>query len=292
MATPITRREAIVRVLLSLPAASGSLSAAFSEAASGRLAALERKKGGRLGVAFIDVRSGSHLGHRADERFPMCSTFKLLAAARVLERVDRREERLDRRVTFSRDDLVTYSPVTGERTGAPGMTIDALCDAAMTVSDNTAANLLLASFGGPPALTAFVRSLGDTVTRLDRIEPELNEATPGDPRDTTTPGAAAENVRRLVLGTTLSADSRERLTRWLLANQTGDARLRAGFPAGWRVGDKTGSGEHGTTNDVAVAWRTDGSPIIVAAYYTESTLDGAGRNAVLAEVGRIVTGGF
>ena len=165
----------------------------------------------------------------------MCSTFKFLAVAFVLARVDRGEERLDRRITFTEQDLVTYSPVTKERVGATGMTIAELCDAAITVSDNAAGNLLLASFGGPPALTAYARSLGDEVTRLDRIETDLNEATPGDPRDTTTPTAMAENVRRLVVGDALSAPSRERLKALLIANKTGDARLRAGFPKTWSV---------------------------------------------------------
>jgi beta-lactamase class A len=221
----------------------------------------------------------------------MCSTFKWLAAAFVLARVDRGEERRDRRVIFSKADLVPYSPVTGERTGPPGMTLEELCHAAVTVSDNTAANLLLASFGGPSGLTEYARSLGDEVTRLDRTEVELNEATPGDPRDTTTPAAMTRNVRRLVLGDALSAASRAKLTDWLVGNTTGDSRLRAGFPKGWRIGDKTGSGNHGVTNDVAIAWPPERQPIIVSAYYAESPANGDARNAVLAEVARIVAAG-
>jgi beta-lactamase class A len=161
----------------------------------------------------------------------------------------------------------------------------------VTVSDNTAGNLLLASFGGPAGLTRYARSLGDEATRLDRIELELNEATPGDPRDTTTPAAMTENLRRLVLGDALSAASRGKLTHWLVGNTTGGSRLRAGFPRGWRVGDKTGSGNHGVTNDVAIAWPPDGQPLIVSAYYAESPADASARNAVLAEVARIVTAG-
>jgi beta-lactamase class A len=159
----------------------------------------------------------------------------------------------------------------------------------MTVSDNTAGNLILASFGGPPALTAFARSLGDTVTRLDRIETELNEATPDDPRDTTSPNAMTGNLHRIAMGGVLSPPSRERLIAWLIASTTGASRLRAGFPSGWRVGDKTGSGNHGATNDIAVAWPPDREPLLVSAYYAESSASAIDRSAVLADVARIVS---
>jgi beta-lactamase class A len=253
-----------------------------------RLAELEARYGGRLGVAALDPASGRRIVHRGDDRFAMCSTFKFLAAALVLSRVDRGEERLDRRIVFSERDLVTYSPVTERRVSGQGMTVAELCEAAMTASDNTAGNLLLAGFGGPPALTAFARSLGDTITRLDRIETELNEATPGDPRDTTSPNAMADNLNRIVLGNVLAARSRDRLVEWLVACTTGAARLRAGFPAGWRVGDKTGSGNHGVTNDIAVAWPPDRKPLIVATYYAESSASATDRNTVLAAVARII----
>ncbi|WP_108473035.1 class A beta-lactamase [Rhodanobacter thiooxydans] len=255
--------------------------------ASARLVALERRHGGRLGVAVLDTGSGRRIGHRVDERFAMCSTFKLLAAAAVLARVDRGVERLERRVVFDKDALVTYSPVTSHRVGAPGMTMAELCHAAITMSDNTAGNLLLHSLGGPAGWTAYARSLGDGVSRLDRIETELNEARPGDPRDTTTPAAMLANLHALLLGTALSDASRGQLAGWLRANTTGDARLRAGVPAGWRVGDKTGSGNHAATNDVAIIWPPQRKPLLVAAYYAESTADADARNVVLAEVGRI-----
>ena len=171
------------------------------------------------------------------------------------------------------------------------MTLAELCEAAITLSDNTAGNLLLASFGGPAGLTAFVRALGDEMTRLDRIEPELNEATPGDPRDTTTPAAMLENLRRLVLGDALSGASREQLTAWLVANKTGGKRLRAGLPPEWRVGDKTGGGGNGATNDIAVAWPPGRPPIIVSAYFGESSASLDARNAVLASIGRIAAEG-
>jgi beta-lactamase class A len=287
----ITRRAALAGVVLSVPALASpwaSLQAAEIGKAETRLAELEARSGGRIGVAVLHVATGRRAGHRANERFALCSTFKLLAAACVLARVDRGEERLDRRVVFTARDIVAYSPATQARTGGAGMTLAELCHAAITLSDNTAGNLLLASFGGPTGLTAFARSLGDEVTRLDRIETELNEATPGDPRDTTSPAAMLESMRQLVVGDALSEASRAQLTDWLVANTTGDRRLRAGLPKDWRVGDKTGSGGNGATNDVAVAWPPGRGPILVTAYHAEAPGSADAHNAVLAEVGRIV----
>ena len=252
-----------------------------------RLKALELQHGGRLGVCILDIGSGDRIGHRVDERFPMCSTFKLLAAAQVLSRVDRGEERLDRRIAYTRDDLVTYSPVTEKHVGGVGMTLAELCHATVTVSDNTAGNLLLASFGGPAALTAFARSLGDNVTRLDRWETELNEAIPGDPRDTTSPAAMLDDMRLLLLGDKLSPASRKQLADWLVATTTGDKRIRGGLPKGWRAGDKTGTSNNGVTNDIAIVWPTGRAPLLVTAYYAEYAQPKEARNAVIAEVGRI-----
>lgn len=255
-----------------------------------RLQALEGRHGGRLGVSILDTASGKRIDHRADERFPMCSTFKFLAAAQVLARVDRGEEQLQRRIVYADKDLVAYSPMTGKHVGAPGMTLDELCHAAITLSDNTAGNLLLDSFGGPAGLTAFARSLGDAVTRLDRRETELNEAIPGDPRDTTTPAAMLDDMRRLLLGDVLSQASRKQLADWLLANTTGGSRLRAGLPRDWRVGDKTGTSDNGASNDIAIVWPPGRAPLLVAAYYAESTAPQETRNAVLAQVGSIAAG--
>lgn len=255
------------------------------------LRALERRSGGRLGVAVIDTQSGRQSGWRADERFPMCSTFKLVAAAAVLRRVDRGAEQLDRRVVIRHRDIITYSPVTKERIGQAGISIAELCEAAVTLSDNTAANLILKSLGGPRGFTAFARSLGDHTTRLDRIEPYLNSAIPGDRRDTTTPAAMAKTVRTLVLGDALSAASRVQLVAWLRGNKTGDTRLRAGLPDGWICGDKTGTGVRGTSNDIGVLWPPQQrAPIIVTAYLTGSTGDAKTRDAVLADVARTVVG--
>jgi beta-lactamase class A len=218
----------------------------------------------------------------------MCSTFKLLAVAATLVRVDAGKEQLARRVRFAASDVLSYAPITKQHVGGDGMSVGELCEAAVTMSDNTAANLILASLGGPTALTQFARSLGDEVTRLDRIEPDLNEAQPDDPRDTTTPAAMAKNLQVLATDAALSAASRDHLIAWLVACKTGEAKLRAGLPKAWRVGDKTGSGGHGSSNDVALFWRDERPPVIVAAYLTGTTASDDQRNATHAEIGRAV----
>ena len=252
---------------------------AQSDQFASSVATLERERGGRLGVAVIDTATGAELVHRGADRFAMCSTHKLLSAAFALWRAERGEESMSRRIAYSKSDLVTWSPITEKHAGA-GMSVRDLCVAAMTLSDNTAANLLFASFGGPAGLTKFVRMLGDDVTRSDRIEPELNEAAPGDPRDTSTPLAFARTMRKLVAGEALNESSRAQLSQWLIDNKTGGERLRAGLPTDWRVGDKTGTGENNTTNDVAILWPPKRAPLIVVVFY-------AGAEAPLAQqIGR------
>jgi beta-lactamase class A len=253
---------------------------------------LEAKSGGRLGIAVLDTKDGSIIQHRGDERFPMCSTFKLLASAAVLKGSGDDLAALQRRVHFEKSDLVTYSPETEKHAGGEGMSLAEVCEAAITLSDNTAANLMLKGIGGPEGLTAFARSLGDQVTRLDRTEPELNEAVPGDPRDTTSPNAMAATVRKLLLGDALNAAARDQLARWLVANKTGDARLRAGLPRAWRVGDKTGTGGLGTNNDVAIVWPANRPPLIIGCYLTGSTLEMAGQNEIIASIGRAIGAAF
>jgi beta-lactamase class A len=251
---------------------------------------LESASGGRLGVCMLDTATGARHAHRGDERFPMCSTFKALAAAAVLAQVDAGKEQLSRRISYDASALVTYSPVTEKHVG-DGMTLAEICDAAVTLSDNTAGNLLLAALGGPAGLTAFLRSLGDQFTRLDRNEPTLNEALPDDIRDTTTPNAMASILQALVLGTkALSAPSREQLTAWLIDNKTGDTRLRAGFAKGWRIGDKTGTGARGTNNDVAVVWPPNRAPVVITAYLTGASISATEQNATIASVARAVSG--
>ena len=252
---------------------------------------IEASVGGRLGVAVLDTATGELAGHRLAERFPMCSTFKFLAAALVLARVDAGQERLDRRVVIRPDALLKWAPVSRKHVGGDGMTVAELCEAAITVSDNTAANLLLASFGGPAAVTAFARRIGDTETRLDRTEPTLNEAIPGDPRDTSTPRAMARTLRSVMLGNALSDAGRAQIVRWMSANKTGDYRLRAGVPRDWRVADKTGTGDLGSTNDIGVLWPPHGAPQVVVTYLTDCKAPEDAREAALADVARGVTGG-
>jgi beta-lactamase class A len=285
--TMITRRQGLLGLGGALAAMRGAAAAAGADLAD-ELRRLEIRSRGRLGVAILDGATGRGVSHCGGERFPMCSTAKLLAAGAVLARVDEGREDLGRRIRFGADDLVTYSPVTKPQAGGSGMTMAALCEAAITQSDNTAANLILAALGGPGGLTAFARRIGDPVTRLDRIEPGLNEAIPGDPRDTTTPDAMAADLRALVLGDVLTKGSREQLTRWLIDNQTGGAKLRAGVPSDWRVGDKTGSGSRGTSNDVAILWPPGRAPIIISVYITDTPASTDESNATIAAVSRAV----
>lgn len=259
--------------------------------AARQIAAIERDLGGRIGVAVIDT-AGALLLYRPEDAFPMCSTFKLLATAAILERADASALRLDQPVAYTAADLVTYSPVTEPALragdGAGALSLEALCAAAMTVSDNTAANLLLRTLGGPPVLTAWLRRIGDPTTRLDRTEPTLNSADPGDPRDTTTPAAMAVTARHLLLGDVLKPESRGRLEAWMAAARTGTKRLRAGLPVDWIVGDKTGSGENGTANVVAILRPPNRLPLLAAIYMTGSQAGPDRRDAAHAEIGRII----
>ena len=255
-----------------------------------KLAKLEASVGGRLGVEIIDSATQRRWGYRADERFPMCSTFKFLASAAVLKRVDAGQEQLDRRIVYGNDVLVSYSPTTSKHIGGDGLTLGQLCEAALTLSDNTAANLILKSLGGLEPFNKFIKSLGDKQTRLDRFETELNTAIPGDPRDTTTPAAMSDNLQHVLLGNVLSPSSREQLIAWMRSNKTGDRRVRAGMQPGWSVGDKTGSGDYGTTNTIAIIWPPQGKPLLASIYLTRTKAPEDQRNAVLADIGKIIVG--
>ncbi|HMD34269.1 MAG TPA: class A beta-lactamase [Vicinamibacterales bacterium] len=255
--------------------------------ASAEIAAIERRLGGRLGVAVLDTASGRRIEHRANERFAMCSTFKFLASAAMLARIDAKQERLDRVVHYTNKDLLEYAPIAKEHVAA-GMTIEALMAAAVSYSDNTAANLLLAALGGPQAVTKYARILGDAVTRLDRNEPALNEVPAGEIRDTTSPASMLKNMQTLLLGATaLSEPSRQLLTTWMVGNTTGNERLRAGLPKSWRVGDKTGTGPHAATNDIGIAWPPSRAPVLIAAYFWGSRAVQSELNAALADVARL-----
>ena len=292
----LSRRQTLAGSLLAIPVLAGATTDGHAEdgnAGQQRIAALESKHPGRICVSILDMASGRRIEHREGERILICSTFKTLAAALVLARVDKGEEKLDRRIRYSKSDLVESSPATKSQLGSGGMTVAELCAAAMTLSDNTAANLLLASFGGPKALTAFCRSLGDDITHLDRTEPALNyHDKPDDQRDTTTAAAMLENLRRLLFTDVLSAASRSQLAAWLMTNRTGDTRLRAGLPKDWLAGDKTGTNgdKDGNANDIAVLWPTKRAPIIVTAYCEIPGIAADERNAIIAEIGRIAAG--
>jgi beta-lactamase class A len=252
-------------------------------------AAVERSIGCRLGVSAFDTGTGRRLGYRESELFAMCSTFKFMLAACILKAVDAGKEDLKRPIQYTQNDLLEYAPVTREHIAQGAMTVEDLCAAVIAVSDNTAANLLLAQIGGPPGLTAFIRSLGNQVTRLDRKEPELNSALPGDVRDTTSPAAMVDSMHKLLLGDGLSARSRGQLTNWLEKSTTGGNRLRAGIPPNWRAGDKTGTGDNGAIGDIGIFWPTSKPPILIAAYLMGGSATREAREKAIAAVGRIVS---
>jgi beta-lactamase class A len=268
------------------PASSVSVNLAARE----RFEKLEASSGGRLGVAALNTADGSYVGYRESERFPMCSTFKLLVVALVLKRSMAERSLLDERVRYGDADLVANSPVTKRRVGE-GMTIGELSAAALQHSDNTAANLLLTAVGGPEVLNQFALSIGDEWFDLLRGEPEVNASVPGDMRDTTTPRAMMLDVQKLLLADdVLGPQQREQLKAWMLGNATGAARIRAALPgSGWLVADKTGSGDYGTANDVAVVYPPSAAPFVIAVYFTgvtpKQTLP---RDEVVAEAARIV----
>ena len=259
--------------------------------AAGRIAALEKREGGRLGVEALDTATGRRLQHRSGERFAMCSTFKFLAAAAILQRAERGAEHLDRRIEYGESDLLEYAPVTKEHVKEGGMALTDLCAAAVQWSDNTAANLMLKVLGGPQGVTAFIRSTGDKVTRLDNTEPELNVVRPGEIHDTTTAASMVGLLSSVVLGQTLSADSRTLLQGWMLDAKVGEHRLSAGLPTGWRIAHKTGTGSD-QTNDVGIIWPPNRAPIIIAALYSRRGTRLKQREDVLRDVGRIVASGF
>ncbi len=245
-----------------------------------RLFELEGNFAARLGVYAVNTGSGATVAHRADERFAFCSTFKGLAAAAVLHRNPL--SHLDTLVRYSETDLMKSSTITRQHV-ATGMTLRALCDAAVRYSDGTAGNLLLKELGGPSALTAFTRELGDEVTRMDRVEPDITTAIPGDPRDTTTPGAIGTNYRKLVLEDILPSDKRAFLKDLLERSTTGSRRIRAGLPPTWPVADKTGTGDYGTLNDIAITWPPGSAPLVIAIMSDKPTADAKYDEALLAQ---------
>jgi beta-lactamase class A len=254
------------------------------------MAKLESRHGGRLGVAALDLGERTSLSHRGSERFAMCSTFKFLLAAAVAARVDAGDEQWDRKIPYGKKDLIPWTPVTGkeENLKAGSMTVADLCEASMTWSDNTAANLLLSTIGGPEGLTNYLRSIGDATTRLDRIEPGLNANVRGDERDTSTPAAMISTMEKLLFSAPLTEASKEKLIGWLVANHTGDKRIRAAMDPAWRTGDKTGTGENGAANDIAVIWPTGRKPFLIVVFYESVQATAEQRETVIADAARLV----
>ncbi|MFC9871111.1 class A beta-lactamase [Nocardia salmonicida] len=250
--------------------------------ATAAFADMEAKYGARLGLSAADTGSGATVGYRGGERFPMASTFKGLACGALLQAHPLSTGYFDQVIRYTAADIVVNSPET-EKYVDTGMTVTALCDAAITQSDNTAGNMLLRLLGGPEGFTAFLRTLGDTVSRLDRWEPELNTAIPGDERDTTTAAALVANYRALVVGTALPEPERDQLATWLKASKTGAKRIKAGLPTDWIVGDKTGSPAYGSALDVAIAWPPNRAPLVLAVLTTKPDQNAEPSNDLVAE---------
>ena len=259
---------------------------------TGAIRAMEQETAGSIGVYALDTATGRELTHRADERFALASTFKPLLVAAVLAEADRGRLDLDGAVGIEGVQIQPYSPFIDKLGDAQQVSIAELCDAVITVGDNTAANMLLDLTGGPEGLTRFLRDNGDDVTRLDRYEIELNSNVRGDERDTTTPRAMAASISRFLFSDALSGDSRKRLQDWLVASTTGSTRLRAGLPDQWRVGDKTGTGSNGAVNNVAIAWPAGRQPLIIAVYMSWSELDAGTLSTYHAEIAALVAKHF
>jgi len=242
----------------------------------------------RLGVMILDRDTGRSFERHADQLFPITSTFKAFAVAALLANVDAGSDQLDRRVRFSQEALVAYSPITETRVGDAGMSLEEICDAACTMSDNTAGNLLLQAIGGPSGFTSFMRGIGDSVTRLDRVETALNEGTPGDTRDTTSPRAAATSLEKLLMGHVLSDASRDKLQQWMIANKVAGPLLRSRIPADWKIADRSGAGGNGSRSIIALMWPPLRKPVVAAIYMTETQASMGDRNAAIAELGSAI----
>ncbi|UPK75240.1 class A beta-lactamase [Nocardioidaceae bacterium SCSIO 66511] len=287
---PTTTRRTLLRVGAAAPAAYAaanlvSSSPAAAKSRSNAFGDLERAYETTIGVVAWNVRTGKRITHRPDKRFAICSVFKAVVAAAVLRDHDRAGETLDRRVYYPHRDVLEYAPVTGEHV-KDGMLVRELCEAAITLSDNTAGNLLLREVGGPRGLTAFVRSIGDRTTRLDRWEEALNTARPGDLRDTTTPRAIARTYKRLLVGDALNHRDRRQLREWMFANQT--SRFADSLPDGWRLADKTGAGAYASTNDVGVAWNPAGEPIVIAALTRRDEQDAETPDGLFSDIAQVI----
>jgi len=279
-------------ILSGLALAGGALPALAAAGSGGAFQDIERRLGGQVGLSVLDTGSGKALSWRGGERFAMCSSFKWVLAAAILSRSEQGQFKLDDTIAYTKAQLFPHSPVTAAHVKEGHMRIEDLCAAAVEESDNGAANLLLARIGGPAAVTAYARGLGDATTRLDRNEPTLNENRPGDPRDTTTPDAMVQTMKTIWTGDALHPASRAKLLGWLRKSDTGTHRLRAGIPASWSEGDKTGTGDRGATVDNAIFWPPNGAPLLAAAYLSGSTKPIEALEAAMAELGQMIATRF
>lgn len=252
---------------------------------SSEFAQLEEKYNAKLGVYAIDTGNEETVAYHAEDRFAYASTFKALAGAVLLK--ENPLSFLDERRMYTKENLVTYSPIT-EKYVDEGMTLREIVEAAMQYSDNTAANLLFAEFGGPKELEKALREIGDEVTQMDRLEPDLNEATPGDMRDTSTPKALATNLKIFGLSDELSEEKREIFQQWLKGNTTGDTLIKSGVPTDWVVGDKSGAGSYGTRNDIAIVWPPDKEPIVIAIMSTKQDKEAEHDDRLIGEATKVV----
>ena len=281
-----SRRFALLGILLPLLSGVPAQASGFDPTPVARTVKdIEARLSARVGVAIIDTQTGKTWSNRGDERFPLNSTFKAFLCAALLDAAAKGTVDPKREVVVKESDIVSYSPVTEKRVGGDSFSIAELCEVTVTISDNAAANLVMAELGGPEGVTAYMRQIGDDKTRIDRWEPGSNSGTPGDPRDTTTPSAAAETLRKLVLGDALDTQARDTLTSWLEANKVGNATLRAGIPKGWRIADKTGAGGNGSRNNIAVIWPQGRAPLVIAVYITQTTAAFQTRNKAIADIG-------
>nr|WP_063851301.1 class A beta-lactamase [Proteus vulgaris]BAA06252.1 beta-lactamase precursor [Proteus vulgaris] len=282
------RQTAAIAVSLISLLASPMLWADNNNTIEEQLNTLEKYSQGRLGVALINTEDNSQITYRGEERFAMASTSKVMAVAAVLKASEKQAGLLDKNITIKKSDLVAYSPIT-EKHLTTGMTLAELSAATLQYSDNTAMNKILDYLGGPAKVTQFARSINDVTYRLDRKEPELNTAIHGDPRDTTSPIAMAKSLQALTLGDALGQSQRQQLVTWLKGNTTGDNSIKAGLPKHWVVGDKTGSGDYGTTNDIAVIWPENHAPLILVVYFTQQEQNAKYRKDIIAKAAEIVT---
>lgn len=245
----------------------------------------ENQLNARIGMAVVNAQGESVFGYRQDERFPLTSTFKTLACAALLERLQKDGGSLDQQVTIQPDELLDYAPITKNYLAPATLSLRTLCAAAVSYSDNTAGNRILAYLGGPQAITQFMRRLGDNVTRLDRTEPTLNEAMPGDARDTSSPKSMAAGLQKILTSNTLTPANRATLDSWMREDKVGDALLRATLPQGWSIADKTGAGGHGSRAIIAAVYPPQQAPFYVAIYITRTEATMPMTNTAIAQIG-------